>query len=52
MNELLHLTLYVLPALVLMAGAEALLLKPLGRGDVARTLEDNGVALPSDARRL
>jgi CheY-like chemotaxis protein len=35
-----------------MAGAEALLLKPLGRGDVARTLEDNGVALPSDARRL
>ncbi len=35
-----------------LAGADAFLLKPLGRGDVARTLEDHGVALPSDARRL
>jgi CheY-like chemotaxis protein len=35
-----------------LAGADAFLLKPLGRGDVARTLEDHGVALPADARRL
>lgn len=34
-----------------LAGLGAPLIKPLGRGDVARALESAGVALPSDARR-
>jgi CheY-like chemotaxis protein len=35
-----------------LAGVTAPLVKPLGRGDVARALESVGVVLPSDARRL
>lgn len=34
-----------------LAGCDALIAKPARRGDVARTLEDCGVPLPSDARR-
>lgn len=34
-----------------LAGADVHLSKPLTRGDVARSLEDCGVALPADARR-
>jgi CheY-like chemotaxis protein len=34
-----------------LAGIAAPLIKPLSRGDVARALEDNRVALPSDERR-
>jgi CheY-like chemotaxis protein len=34
-----------------LAGCDALIGKPARRGDVARTLEDSGVPLPSDARR-
>lgn len=35
-----------------LAGVGTPLVKPLGRGDVARALESAGVALPADARRL
>jgi CheY-like chemotaxis protein len=34
-----------------LAGADVHLTKPLGRGDVARSLEGCGVGLPADARR-
>ena len=34
-----------------LAGADVHLTKPLGRGDVARSLESCGVGLPADARR-
>lgn len=34
-----------------LAGCDAFLTKPVGRGDVARALEACGVALPSDARK-
>ncbi len=34
-----------------LAGLSEPLIKPLGRGDVARALEGNGVVLPADARR-
>lgn len=34
-----------------LAGLTEPLIKPLGRGDVARALESSGVALPADARR-
>lgn len=34
-----------------LVGADVQLTKPLSRGDVARSLEECGVALPSDARR-
>lgn len=34
-----------------LAGADVHLTKPLSRGDVARSLEECGVGLPSDARR-
>lgn len=34
-----------------LAGCDAMIAKPARRGDVARTLEDCGVPLPSDARR-
>ena len=35
-----------------LAGAEAFLTKPLSRGHVVRALEDCGVPLPQDARRI
>jgi CheY-like chemotaxis protein len=35
-----------------LAGCDAYLTKPVGRGSVARALEACGVALPADARRL
>jgi CheY-like chemotaxis protein len=35
----------------LLAGGDAVLTKPLGRGDVARALETCGVRLPADPRR-
>lgn len=34
-----------------LAGSDAFLLKPLGRGDIARSLEACGVLMPSDDRR-
>jgi CheY-like chemotaxis protein len=34
-----------------LAGCDGMLLKPVTRGDVARTLEDCGLSLPADARR-
>jgi len=34
-----------------LARSDAVLAKPLSRGDVARTLESCGVALPADERR-
>jgi CheY-like chemotaxis protein len=34
-----------------LAGCDAFLAKPVGRGDVARALEACAVALPSDARK-
>jgi CheY-like chemotaxis protein len=34
-----------------LAGCDGMLQKPVQRGDVARLLEDHGVALPSDARQ-
>ena len=37
--------------LAALAGSDAFLLKPLGRGEVARALEACGVAMPSDERR-
>ena len=38
--------------LAALAGLGAPLIKPLGRGDVARALESAGVPFPVDARRL
>lgn len=35
-----------------LAGCDAFLVKPVGRGDVAKALEGLGVPLPADARRL
>jgi DNA-binding response OmpR family regulator len=34
-----------------LAGADAMLMRPVGRGDVARTLESCGVSLPRDPRQ-
>lgn len=34
-----------------LAGADRLLLRPVGRGDIARALDDCGLALPRDPRR-
>jgi hypothetical protein len=34
-----------------LAGCDGMLVKPVTRGDVARTLEACGLSLPADARR-